>query len=357
MILYAGSYTERLPGNQGGHGEGIYTLDFDPDTGTLTLVGTTPAINPTYLSIPSPEFLYTHRELVEADSPRIEAYRIDPKDHSLHLVSEQPVPGGYPCHVSYSKTHHCILEACYETGNVVIYPIGNSGGLLAPAAVLQHEGSGVNPHRQERAHTHAVLVDETADRLLVTDLGIDRLMIYENSGQGGPGGFTLTGQVVFPEGSGPRHIAVHPGGEYLFVVSEMTSTVGLLRYHQGTVELLGVYQTVGEGFGKEPAAAAIRVSQDGRYVYASERADGHIAILRFDEAQERLELITRVDTGGDTPRDFIFDPSGRWILVANQESDAIAVFSVDSQSGGMELSHPLTGIKSPVCLAWWPGDQ
>jgi 6-phosphogluconolactonase len=354
MIVYTGSYTLRLPGNQGGHGEGIYCLDFDPTTGKLKHLNTTPAVNPTYLSIPVPGFLYTHTELVEAEHPHMQTYRIDPGDHSLHLMGEVPVPGGYPCHVSYSEKYHAVIDACYQTGSVVIYPVGASGELLPAARVLQHHGTGPNAARQERAHTHCVVVNDTLDRLLVTDLGIDRIMIYKNAGSAGVEGFALSGEVVFPGGSGPRHIATHPSGRYHFVVSEMTSTVGVLRDEAGAVELLGVYESLPEALLGEGAAAAIRVSPDGRHVYVSDRADGHIAVFRFDQAKEGLELLTRVDTGGRTPRDIIFDPTGGWMLAAVQDIDAVRVFRVDAATGGLEFTHELTGIRSPACFTWWP---
>lgn len=352
MIVYAGSYTRKIAENLGGHGEGIYCLNFDPDEGTLDLRGICAAVSPTYLCVVKGGFLYTHTEVLVRDKPLALAYRIDQDDHSLQLIASENVPGGYPCHVSYSDKYHCVLEACYETGNVVIYPLREDGGLYPPSKILQHEGKSVHALRQDGPHAHAVAVDDDSDTLLVADLGMDKLTVYRADAPGDAYSFRLRQEVAFPPGSGPRHIALHPGGGYAFVLSELTATVAVLRYRGGAATLLQVYATWPEDSTAIPGGAAIRTSPDGRFVYASERTEGYLAIFRFDPQLETLELIDRVSAGGRTPRDFIFDPTGNWLLVANQDSDAIAVFKVDRDTGMLQYHGMKAGIKSPVCFAW-----
>ena len=109
-----------------------------------------------------------------------------------------------------------------------------------------------------------------------------------------------------------------------------------------------------ETFKTTPSAAAIRVSADGKFIYTSERGDNSIAVLKFDHENETLEIIQRQDTMGKTPRDFILDPTGNWLLVANQDSDSIAIFKVDKNAGMVEPGHVVDNIKSPTCLAWLP---
>lgn len=354
MIIYAGSYTQKVSDDLDGHGDGIYTLDFDPGSGNLRHMATCrDVVNPSYLCMPSGDFLYTHSEVAESASPRAQAYRINRRDHSLERFSEQPVPGGYPCHVAYSEKHRAILEACYETGNVAVFPLAEDGSLRPAETVLSHEGRSIDPLRQERAHAHAVAVDDRGGRLLVTDLGIDRLMIYRV--EEATGRFIRCQELAFPAGSGPRHLVWHPGGEYVFVVAELTSAVSVLRYHDGRLSMAGVYETLPADFTALPSGAAIRVSPDGRFVYASERSDGKVAVFRFDASRGTLELTGRMDTGGRTPRDVIPDPTGRWLLAANQDSDTIGILEIDHPTGALRLRHVWEGIRSPACLAWWPG--
>src|ERR1700680_3041299 len=113
MILYAGSYTEMISGNFGGHGDGIYCFDFEPVSGSLQLLHSQLATNPSYLCIPSTKYLYTHTEVLEVNKPRVQAFKINEYDFSLELISEQEIHGGCPCHINFSKRNNCILVACY----------------------------------------------------------------------------------------------------------------------------------------------------------------------------------------------------------------------------------------------------
>ena len=354
MILYAGSYTEIIAGNFGGHGDGIYCFDFDPVSGSLKLLHTQPAINPSYLCIPSTKYLYTHTEVPVANKPRVQAFKIDQYDFSLRLMNEQEIPGGYPCHINFSKRNHCILVACYETGNIVIYPVAQDGKLLPQAIVLQHEGSSVNKLRQERAHAHAVVIDESFNNILVTDLGMDKVMVYHIDGNNGKLKEKLKQAVVLPPGSGPRHIAIHAETKFAYVLNELTATVAVMRYRDGDLELLRTCQTLPKEFKAIPSAAAIRISADGNYIYISERGDNCIAVLSFDIDNEALEIIGRQKTMGKTPRDINLDPTGNWLLAANQDSDSVAIFKVDKNTGMIKPEHLIENIKSPVCLEWLP---
>jgi 6-phosphogluconolactonase len=354
MILYAGSYTEIIASDFGGHGEGIYCFEFDNESGKLQLKHTQPATNPSYLSIPSTKYLYTHTEVLEAKKPHVQAYKINKNECSLQLISEQEIPGGCPCHINFSRKNNCILVACYETGNTIIYPIAQDGKLLPYTKVLQHEGSSINTLRQERAHAHAVEVDEILNNILITDLGIDKVMVYQMDMNNGTFVAKLKQAILLPPGSGPRHIAVHVQTEYAYVLNELTGTITMLRYCNGHLEPLSTYSTLPKEFKGIPSAAAIRVSADGKFIYTSERSDDCISVLRFDNNNETLEIIGRHKTLGKTPRDIILDPTGNWLLAANQDSDSIAIFKVDKNNGMINPVHLVENIKSPVCLAWLP---
>ena len=340
--------------NFGGHGEGIYCFDFDTDKGKMQLKHVQPSINPSYLCIPSTKYLYTHTEVLESKKPRAQAFKIDVKDFSLELINEQEIPGGFPCHINYSRKNDCIIVACYETGNTIIYPLAQDGKLLPYAKVLQHEGSSINKIRQERAHAHAVVVDEIFNNILITDLGLDKIMVYQLDGTNEKFEAKLKQTVSLPPGSGPRHIAAHPDTKHLFVLNELTGTVTIMLYSIEHLELLSTYPALPKELKSTASAAAIRISADGKFIYTSERADDCISVLRFDSNNETLEIIGRQKTMGKTPRDINLDPTGNWLLAANQDSDSIAVFEVNKKNGMINPAHVVENIKSPVCLEWLP---
>jgi 6-phosphogluconolactonase len=343
-----------ISGNFGGHGDGIYCFDFEPVSGSLQLLHRQLATNPSYLCIPSTKYLYTHTEVLKVNKPRVQAYKINEYDFSLDLINEQEIHGGCPCHINFSKRNNCILVACYETGNTVIYPVAHDGKLLPQAKVLQHVGSSVNKVRQERAHPHAVVFDENFNNILVTDLGIDKVMVYHIDANKGKFKKRLKQAVTLPPGSGPRHIAVHAETKFAYVLNELTATITVMRYCDGDIELLNTYQTLPKEFKTVPSAAAIRISDNGKFIYTSERGDDCIAILRFDSDEETIEIIGRQKTMGKTPRDIILDPTGNWLLAANQDSDSVAIFKVDKTTGMIKPENLVENIKSPVCLEWYP---
>jgi 6-phosphogluconolactonase len=354
MILYAGSFTEMIDDFLGGHGEGIYCFDFDPRSGLLKWRHRQSAANPSYLSIPSAKYLYTHTEVLAAKSPRVQAYRIDEHDFSLQFINEQPLPGGCPCHISYSKQHNAVLVSCYETGNLLIYPTDKDGKLLPHSKIIQHEGSSTNKVRQESAHPHAAVIDEEFNNILVPDLGMDKIMAYRLKSENGKFTEELIQEVSVPPGSGPRHMAIDSGAKLVYLLSELTATITVMRNRGGDLEVIGTYRTLAEDFSGIPSAAAIRISVNGKFIYISERISHCITVLRFDSDLETLETIGKQSSMGKTPRDIQIDPTGNWLLAANQDSDSIAVFKIDEHTGMMKPEHLVEHIKSPVCLQWLP---
>ncbi|MEO8763281.1 MAG: lactonase family protein [Ginsengibacter sp.] len=354
MILYVGSYTEIITGTFGGHGAGIYCYDFDAVDGSLHFRHAHSGTNPSYLCIPSPGYLYTSTEVLETNKPRIQAFKIDPSDFSLQLLNEEEIPGGLPCHINFSKRNNCIMVACYETGNTMIYPVAAGGKLFPLAKVLQHEGSSVNKLRQERAHAHAVVINDDLSDIFVTDLGMDKVMVYHLNTANEKFEINVKQAITFPPGSGPRHMVVHAEAKTAYVINELTATVTMLRYDNGKFDLLHNFGTLPGNYSATPGAAAIRLSSDGKFIYISERGDNTITALRIDADREILEIIGRYKTHGKTPREINFDPTGNWLLAAHQDSDSIAIFKVDKNTGMIELANLVENILSPVCLAWLP---
>lgn len=350
MKLFVGSYTRPVEGNPPGQGLGIICYDFDQATGNLTLEHITEAVNPSYLSITkNSKFLFAAQELSLAEEPKISCYAIDPGNHQLILINQQEIPGGLACHTEISPIENFVVVSCYGTGNVVVYPFDDQG-LKPLMANIQHEGSGVNKDRQEGPHAHMAGCDPRSDHVLVCDLGIDKVLNYRLRKH-----FTLDSSQPFsrvPAGSGPRHLTFHPNNRYVFVLNEMGATVSVFRYNDGSLTYLDSYDALPDGYSGERSAAAIRISPDGDFVYTSNRGNDSISIFKFSEQDETLELIGNQNTGGKEPRDFNLDPSGNWLLSANQISNDIAVFRRDSESGLITEVDRNSEASSPVCLQW-----
>jgi 6-phosphogluconolactonase len=394
-ILYVGSYTEIVAGDFGGHGEGISCFAFYASTGELKLLNNQFQVNPSYLSIASimhsnsikletksSTYLFAVSEIIASKKPVIHTYTIH-ENYSLSLINTQAIEGGCPCHIHYFKNaegQSFTASACYETGNLLIHNIN-----VEPTADVNfheplniyHKGSSQHPSRQTHAHAHCTFFDIESNKLLVCDLGLDQVKVYsvqknkENSKAENKNEFTAVEEQIIslPAGSGPRHICFDKNYAYGFIINELNGSITIIKYNAEKKEydIRGNFDVSGQLSGSlkesvntstsidtDLGAAAIRVSADVRFVYTSMRSDNTIRLFAFDRISESLNYIASYPTGGRTPRDFTIDPTGKWLLVAHQDSDTIAIFNVNSYNGTLSLFNTVENIKSPVCLSWLP---
>ncbi len=340
LRVYVGTYAR-------GEERGIYLLEFRSDTGQLTYRGRVcETESPSFLAMhPNQPVLYAVNETVRPEGT-VGAYRVDSEGGGLTLINEQPSGGATPCHLAVAPSGKHVAVANYSSGTVALFPILPGGGLGEASAVIQHEGHGVNPRRQEGPHAHSVNFDAAGRFVHAADLGVDKLFIYRYDPDHG----TLTPGdppfVAFAPGAGPRHLAFHPSGRYTYVVNELDNTVTAFR---GT-KCIGSVSTLPADFDGESHTAEIRVHPSGRFLYASNRGHDSIAVFSIDGADGKLTPLEHTPTGGKIPRNFNIDPTGRYLLAANQESSSIVVFRIDPESGLLNPTGRSVSVPSPVCI-------
>ena len=375
-ILYLGSYTEIVAGYFGGHGKGISCYEFDAQKGELNLLNNQFQVNPSYLSITSimhsknelenksSKYLFAVSEILASKKPVIHTYTIN-DNYSLSLIDTKTIEGGCPCHIHYFKNtdgESYTATACYETGNLVIHTINVEAtanlNIHEPLNVY-HKGSSQHPTRQTQAHAHFACFDAVTNKLLVCDLGLDQVKVY--SVQINNDSFNAIEQQIIslPAGSGPRHICFDDNYFYGFIINELTGSVTIIKHsaEKKEYEIKGTYdetETKPVNIETDLGAAAIRVSKDGKFIYTSMRSDNTIRLFAFDPIAESLSYIASYPTEGLTPRDFTIDATGKWLLVAHQDSDTISIFNVNSYNGTLSFHKTVNDIDSPVCLAWLP---
>lgn len=357
MFIYVGTYTS-APSKS----KGIYTLEFDGSSGSLSPRKTTENVeDPSFMAIPpGGAYLYAVNELLEyrgEKSGAVSAFQIDSKTGDLKFINKVTSRGAAPCYVTVSSDGKFVLVANYLGGNVAVFPVKADGGLGEAVSVQQHSGSGPHKDRQEAAHAHSVVLDRDNKYAFVCDLGIDRVMIYEFDRQTGELRPNPSQAFHATEpGAGPRHFKFHPNGRFAFLVNELNMTVSSLAYDAaaGSLKLVDTISTLPRDFKGENTCADLHVSPDGRFVYASNRGHDSIAVFSFDEASGRLGLVEFASTGGRSPRNFGIDPSGRFLLAANQRSNSIVTFSIDPASGRLKPSGKPTNTPTPACVLFHP---
>jgi 6-phosphogluconolactonase len=349
-IAYVGTYT-------GPDSKGIYAFRFDVSNGELTSLGLmAESTNPSFLAVdPAERFLYAANETSNYEGQKsggVSAWAIDRKTGKLTFLNEVPSGGAGPCYVTLDKTGRYVLVANYDGGSVAVFPVGQDGRLGAASAFVQHTGHGVNPERQEGPHAHAIELSPDNRFAIAADLGLDELLVYRFD----PSGGTLTANnppfAKVEPGAGPRHLAFHPNGKFLYVINEMQSSITAFSYSAGTLHNLGTVSTLPKEFKGHDDAAEIVVHPTGRFLYGSNRGHDSIAVFSIDPATGTLTPVEYASTRGKTPRNFAVDPTGSYLLAANQESNGVVAFRIDPKTGHLTPTGQVLAFPSPVCITF-----
>lgn len=314
MKILLGTYTRNTS-------EGIYQIELNEETEqleNLQLVGN--AQNPTYLD-------YDHDEnkvysvFQENDQGGVAVFKRD-EDDLLELDHHFLTKGNPPCYVKYDKNSELIFDANYHMGTMNVY---NDRGLFAQ---VEYE---------DGAHAHFADFDPKTGKLYVCDLGNDRIHQYSNNKE--------SNRLNLEDNTGPRHIAFHPGLNRLYVFGELNNTITVLD------DSLKKYQTISTLKNKdtESSGAAIKISNDGKYLYASNRGEDSIVIYEI-KADGTLNTLDSISTFGEHPRDFSLSPDNNYLVVANRDTNNLTLYKRAKETGLLEVIQKDVHAPEAVCV-------
>lgn len=354
-LVFVGTYTRPEAHVKAASGKGIYIYELNRASGALTFLSLADNIDsPTFLALaPDGRQLYAASEVSKLPEGDLVAYAIDAGAGTLAYINKQPTHGGSPAYVSVEHSGRYAFAANYGgSKSVAMFPIRADGGLEPACDTVQHHGSGVNAERQDGPHPHCAVIDPSNTFLLVADLGIDRILCYRIDFEAGRLVASDPPGVSIEPGAGPRHLAFHPNGRFLYLISELKSTVTALTFDSasGRMNVLQTIPMLPEGFSGQSHGAEIKVHPSGRFVYASNRGHDSIVAYAVDPQTGALSHIGHQSTKGQTPRNFNIDPGGAFLLAANQDSGTIATFRIDPDSGALVDTGIITESPTPVCI-------
>lgn len=333
--VYLGTYTD-------GESQGIYTCEFDLKDSSLTpvkLVAET--VNPTFLAFhPSGKFLYA----VNESEATISAFALNAQGDKLTFLNSQPSQGGAPCHLSVDRSGKHVLAANYSGGSCLSIPIEADGKLSSSASFQQHQGPKTNGH--------AINLDAANRFALCCDLGLDKVISYAFDAKTGE--LTPHSELNTPPGTGPRHLAWHPNGKIAYVNGEHNMTVLTCAYdaQHGKLTQTQVLSTIPDDVRRDAGSTAETVVHpSGKFVYVSNRDPyNSIAIFAVDPENFQLSVVGHQSTGIKTPRNFAIEPTGQFMLVANQSGGNVCVFRIDQQTGELIPTGTKVDIANAVCV-------
>ena len=347
--LLVGTYTS-------GKGEGVYVYSFDTKTADNSLISVAKSSNPSYLAVsPNKKIVYAANENADSTNEGIggSVSAFSFKNGILTLINKQFSGGKHPCYVTVDKAGKWVFAGNYSSGTLAVFPAKTNGAIGAAIQTIAHKGSGPNKDRQEAPHVHATVLSPDNNYLFVPNLGIDKVMSYHFNKANGK--LTPTTQISANSepGSGPRHIEFAPNKKYAYLMEELTGTVVVYAYKNGQLTKQQRINALPENFKGSYGSADIHVSADNRFLYCSNRGTSNsISIFKINQNNGKLTLIGNQSTMGKTPRNFNFDPTGNFLLVANQETDNIVIFKINKETGLLTDTGKQIAVPNPVCIKW-----
>jgi 6-phosphogluconolactonase len=357
----------------GGYGPGIYASRLNPDGSMVEPKLVAKQTRASFFVLhPKLDVLYAVAESANNDpgikdagikdpgrAASLVAYAFDRAAYErgeladLKLINVERVQGDGPCHVTLDSQGRFAVVANYGSGSVSLFPIRADGGLYEESSTLQHQGSGPNQARQEKPHAHCSMVDPTDRWVLVSDLGADKVFVYQLDSQSKRLVPSPNPSLDLAPGSGPRHLSFHPNGKNVYVINElnMTLTSAAWDAQVGKLTEIQTVRTVGESSLQGSwSTAEVLVHPSGRFVYGSNRGHDTIALFAVGPKDGAAVRVENFSTLGKTPRNFRIDSTGVYLLAENQDSDTIHSFRIDSATGFLKPTGHSISAQKPACI-------
>lgn len=338
--LFLGGYTRK-------NNEGIHILNIDYDKEEISDIKELQVIkegSPTYLAKSSDEKVLF--SITTRDDGGVASYELENGEYVLKDTFGSMVKA--PCHLYYDEKKNILFSSNYHMGRLDIIKV-DSDLSLERRSTIQFSGKGKISPDQDSSKCHMSIKDPQDKYLIVVDLGDDAVHTYYITEDGN---YRLISTYRTEEGMGPRHIVFSKDGNHAYLVGELNSKIEILEYNsaKGEFKLEDRISTLPDDFEGKNTAAAIKISNDGKYVYSSNRGDDSIAVFKVLDSG-KLETVEIVKTHGETPRDFGFNSDNRYLFAGHQNSDYVTVFKRDSYTGKLEYIEGLD-IKAPetVCV-------
>jgi 6-phosphogluconolactonase len=324
--IWVGGYTDDMTGTAEGIGLLLVAEDGSLENHGLAVA----ADSPSYLAS-SGDTIYAAGEAARV----VSAYRV--AGNELHFLGLQNTAGETPCAVGVLGNRAALAVACYGDGTVDVHPLSADGALQKTAQSLRGVGKS-SLINQTGPHAHSVLqVDATT--VLTTDLGTDHVHIHSIDGDL----LTRTGSLKFPSASGPRDLFLHPSGR-IWVLAELSHEIFVLEREGDGFAIRGSVDLPGAAEGDH--AAALALSEDGRFAYAGLRGSDLVSVLAVSDDGATLTPVGSVWSGGGWPRHLVID--GAYLRVANQLTNVVATFTLGAD--GLPVQHSTLAVPSPTYL-------
>ena len=334
--------------------EAVYVYELDNETGKLSKVASSSdVINPGYITVSSDgKYIYASSDAKTPNYGTVSSFSFDPDKKSLSFLNQQKTRGENPVYVNVDKSGKWLINATYNQATISVFPLLENGKI---DSIAQHfkftEGSGVNPTRQEKSHTHSAVFAPDYTTVLFADLGADKILQYPfDASQNPPLIYNQSTFINTKPGSGPRHITFSKNGKLVYSIEELAGMISVYDFSNNTLKEIQRIAThpdkITEGF----ESSDVHISPDGKFLYATNRGkENNIAIFKVLN-DGKLESIGYQKTGGKHPRTFAIDETGKFIIVTNVISQDVTVFKRNLETGMLKKVGKPVKVKNVTCV-------
>ena len=336
LTLVVGTYTNS-PSR-----DGIYTYEFDQETGSFEALSSVKTTNPSFLAI-NDKFIYAVNENDSATSG-VTSFSFDPESGDITQIVQQNNYSASPCHIVEGDGF--VATANYGGGSISTFTTDEDGQLSS----LLDQISFDTKIDTRKSHIHCLTFSPNKNFIFATDLGKDsiyRLKVASprNIAAGKSTLKRLYPATPLPKGSGPRHLVFDEEGRYLYLINEISGMVNVYYYGDGHLnEIQSILSDRSGGKG----SADIHISNDGKNLYVSNRLkDDGIAIFDISDNTGLLTFKDYVQTGIH-PRNFCISPNDKYVLVACRDRGVIEIYERNQDTGMLVLYGNKIELDSPV---------
>ena len=342
-------------------GKGVYRAAWNGQTGSLGPVQlVADAARPAYMAKhPTLPVVYAVNS-VSGEGAAVSSFQVNPATGGLTPLNKVGSQGDGPCLISVDPTGSMAFVANYAGGSFAAFRVTNTGSLAQAIGVFKYTQATHGPvtDRQEAAHIHCATIDPTNKYVLACDLGDDVILVFP-VGPGNGDYVRVPLRVGARTGSGPRHLAFHPNGKFVYCIHELDCTIDFYDWRmqngQPVMRLRenSVVSTLDKGMStKGQTACEILISDDGRFLYSCTRGEDTITVWAIDENGYLTEE-QKLSCGGKVPRYIAFDPTRRWLVCCNMGAPGnVSVFLHDPKSGRLMVKPRVFPAATPMFALW-----
>lgn len=342
--LVIGTYTNSC------QSDGMYVYDFNIDTGETHLKGSTKnSVNPSFLTFsPDKKFVYSVNE--NGNDSQVSAFRFYSDSGNLQFLNSKSSEGNDPCNIITDEKN--VFVANYTGGNCTVFSKNEDGTIGKYKQIVKHDVQTVQTDKPETSHLHMLQFSADKKYLIASDLGKDYLYVYRYNPEEKLDVLELSYFLKVKPGSGPRHFTFSSDGKMMYLINELDGSLMVLSFNNGELKVIQETTIVDRKFKGKTSAADIKMSADGKFVYATNRGDANTISCFAIKDNGKLKFVQTTSTLGKGPRNFTIDPSGKFLLVGHQYSNEVVIFSIDKSTGMLTDSGKRIALCSPVCLVF-----